>query len=138
MKPTTKLKIATSGEYPHLWVRGLIQARVRERAGHRCEHCGMEFREGTNLAVKARRRNGHPIVGTVHHIDGNKSNCSWSNLVYLCQRCHYRLHLYGWTPGADLPLAWRNEPPRWITARGLSYRFNLQMVLGLNAPERIE
>lgn len=25
---------------------------------------------------------------TVHHLDGNKSNCDWWNLLALCQRCH--------------------------------------------------
>jgi hypothetical protein len=25
---------------------------------------------------------------TVHHLDGNKANCRWMNLVALCQRCH--------------------------------------------------
>jgi hypothetical protein len=27
-------------------------------------------------------------VLTVHHLDGNKANCSWWNLLALCQRCH--------------------------------------------------
>jgi hypothetical protein len=65
----------------------------------------------------------------VHHIDGNKSNCSMSNLVFLCQRCHFRLHLYGWIPGKPLPLAWRNRAPQWILARNLSFAQNPQMVL---------
>lgn len=25
---------------------------------------------------------------TVHHLDGDKANCMWWNLVALCQRCH--------------------------------------------------
>ncbi len=25
---------------------------------------------------------------TVHHLDMDKANCSWWNLVALCQRCH--------------------------------------------------
>jgi hypothetical protein len=25
---------------------------------------------------------------TVHHLDGNKANCRWWNLISLCQRCH--------------------------------------------------
>lgn len=25
---------------------------------------------------------------TVHHLDGNKANCSWWNLLPVCQRCH--------------------------------------------------
>lgn len=27
-------------------------------------------------------------IGTVHHLDGNKANCQWWNLLALCQRCH--------------------------------------------------
>ncbi len=27
-------------------------------------------------------------IGTVHHLDGNKANCVWWNLLALCQRCH--------------------------------------------------
>lgn len=27
-------------------------------------------------------------IATVHHADGNKSNCAWWNLLALCQRCH--------------------------------------------------
>jgi hypothetical protein len=28
---------------------------------------------------------------TVHHLDLDKSNCSWWNLAALCQRCHLRI-----------------------------------------------
>jgi len=28
---------------------------------------------------------------TVHHLDGNKGNCRWWNLVALCQRCHLEI-----------------------------------------------
>lgn len=28
---------------------------------------------------------------TVHHLDGNKSNCVWWNLLALCQRCHLQV-----------------------------------------------
>jgi hypothetical protein len=125
----SKLKIETSGEYPNLWQRGLIQARIRALANHRCEHCGMVFVPGTNLAVSAKCRNGRPMVGTVHHIDGNKSNCTRRNLVFLCQSCHYTLHLYGWIPGEVLPLSWMNQPPTWITKRKLEYTQNPQPVL---------
>ncbi len=27
-------------------------------------------------------------IGTVHHFDGDKTNCQWWNLLALCQRCH--------------------------------------------------
>lgn len=28
---------------------------------------------------------------TVHHLDGDKSNCEWWNLLSLCQRCHLQI-----------------------------------------------
>lgn len=28
---------------------------------------------------------------TVHHLDGDKSNCRWWNLLALCQRCHLQI-----------------------------------------------
>lgn len=37
----------------------------------------------TGLRIVAQWR-----IGTVHHLDGNKANCSWWNLLALCQRCH--------------------------------------------------
>jgi hypothetical protein len=30
-------------------------------------------------------------VLTVHHLDGDKANCRWWNLVALCQRCHLQI-----------------------------------------------
>ena len=118
----------TDGDYPELWKRGLIQQRVRELAGHRCEGCGMPFNQGTNIATCHVRRDGRPVVGTVHHIDHNPANCSMRNLVYLCQTCHMFVQ-HRWRPGDYLPLEWRNDVPSWIVARGLPYRFHPQMVL---------
>jgi len=108
-------------DYPELWKRGLIQPRVRERAGHRCEQCGMEFHEGTNLAKTATRADGRPMIGTVHHIDEDKQNCSMNNLVYLCQSCHFTIHLGWWYPGKVLLKSWDNEPPRWVVERDIPY-----------------
>jgi hypothetical protein len=31
---------------------------------------------------------GQGFCLTVHHLDLNRSNCVWWNLVALCQRCH--------------------------------------------------
>jgi len=124
-----KLKLPTSGEYPNLWRRGLIQIRAAHRAHYHCEQCGIRFLEGSNLALDDKKRDGSPIIGGVHHIDGNKANCTMRNLVFLCQRCHFRLHLYGWIPGRPLPLAWRNTPPHWILNRNLPYELHPQMVL---------
>jgi 5-methylcytosine-specific restriction endonuclease McrA len=87
-----------------------ISRRIRERAGNRCERCGV-----ANYAVGARDRTdvwhdeaamhrmnstegfmlwpeGFPrvirIVLTVHHMDGNPDSHDESRLQALCQRCH--------------------------------------------------
>lgn len=44
----------------------------------------MESNPGTPRIV------AHWRVGTVHHLDGNKANCAWWNLLPLCQRCHLK------------------------------------------------
>lgn len=115
-------------EYPNLWKRGLIQRRVRQLAGHRCEDCGMEFVDGSNLAVSVKRRDGRPMVGTVHHIDGDRANCTMKNLVYLCQRCHCYIQ-WRWKPGAVMPVVWRNQPREWMVARELVYEKSQQLAL---------
>ena len=117
-----------SDDYPNLWKRGLIQANVRKRANHQCEHCGMEFDEGTNLATTARNKKGQPMIGTVHHIDENKQNCSMNNLVFLCQSCHWIIHIYEWQPGKPLLLRW-NGVPDWITSRDIPYQLHPQLPL---------
>lgn len=99
-----------------------------EWANWRCEHCGMEFEPGTTKAKTVMRSNGLPFILTVHHLDGDKSNCHWTNLLVSCQRCH--LHIQAvWSPGDVLPLAWNNQPPAWLTRRKLAYRVNPQMEL---------
>mgnify|MGYP002399903205 CR=1 FL=1 len=113
--------------YPMLWQRGLIQARVRARAGHCCEACGMQFIEGTNLSVNLYR--GRKMIGTVHHIDEDKQNCSMANLVFLCQSCHYTIHCLNWRVGDVLPLKWADNPPRWIVDRGIAYKPHPQLSL---------
>ena len=110
-----------SDDYPELWKRGLIQKRVRELANHHCEECGMEFQNGTNLAKSEVNRKGNPIIGTVHHIDEDKQNCSLNNLVYLCQKCHWTLHLRGFVPGKALLKKWNGIAPRWIVKRNVPY-----------------
>lgn len=108
-------------DYPNLWKRGVIQKRIRERAGHCCEECGIRFHEGTNIAVTARNKDGKPTIGTVHHIDGNPQNCRVDNLVYLCQKCHLKVQ-WAWAPGQPLPRYWGNEPPLWVIVRKLDWQ----------------
>jgi len=80
-----------------------VRARIRERAGHRCEFCGIE-----NGSIGRRRRDGSferwegteaevgalegvrltRIVLTIAHLDHRPENNDDSNLRALCQRCH--------------------------------------------------
>lgn len=62
------------GQYPDNWKT--IALKVKEEAGWKCVRCGH-----VNDA-----KAGYML--TVHHLDGNKSNCEWWNIVPLCQRCH--------------------------------------------------
>lgn len=83
-----------------------IKDLIREEAHHRCERCWHPYKKGmgewspcdekcnhggklvedlryTGEVWEARAR-----VLTVHHLDEDKANCRWWNLVALCQRCH--------------------------------------------------
>lgn len=60
--------------YPDDWPK--IASDVKEAAGWKCIRCGHVHE----------MESGHVL--TVHHLDGDKANCRWWNLVALCQRCH--------------------------------------------------
>lgn len=62
------------GKYPSDWKA--IAARVKDECNATCIRCGHVHDVPS----------GH--VFTVHHFDGDKSNCEWWNLLGLCQRCH--------------------------------------------------
>jgi 5-methylcytosine-specific restriction endonuclease McrA len=82
------------GEYPSDWEE--IAGQVKERAGWRCEHCGHPHQvEGSHIL-------------TVHHLDGDKSNCNPDNLLAACQRCHLSIQARYrpgqlTLPGVDMP-----------------------------------
>ena len=62
-----------------------IRAAIRERAGNKCEWCG--------VINKAWRDNGKKlirVVCTVAHLDHDPGNNEPENLAFLCQRCHNR------------------------------------------------
>lgn len=61
------------GEYPPNWDE--IATRIKDLAGWKCERCDMPH-------------GPCPCILTVHHLDGDKSNCEDWNLAALCQRCH--------------------------------------------------
>lgn len=108
-----------------------IRKQVMERAGNRCEGCGVEDRAiGVRLPdedyrfeptpeleigekIDCERENENTfmkvfrIVCTVAHVDGGLTDHSLDNLRFWCQRCHNR---------HDAPMrvanrkSWRNKP----------------------------
>lgn len=66
-----------TGTYPDDWPE--IAKAVKDEAGWRCVRCGHPHDPGS----------GH-MLG-VHHLDMNKSNCAWHNVVCLCQKCHLQI-----------------------------------------------
>jgi len=63
--------------YPKDWK--IIAEKIKQEANWGCIRC--KHRHEVEI--------GYCL--TVHHIDMNKTNCEWWNLVALCQRCH--LHI---------------------------------------------
>ena len=119
--------VAKDSEYSQEWRDGIIQRACYERAGWRCEHCGMEFVEGTTQAKTERRKDGKPFSLTVHHLNGDKNDYRHENLLTCCQRCH--LSIQGkWKPGHVLPADWQ-AAPAWLIERGLPFEILSQMAL---------
>ena len=63
-----------NNEYPENWNE--IAARIKTNSGWKCERCQHPHHY----------KSAHVL--TVHHLDGDKSNCADWNLAALCQRCH--------------------------------------------------
>jgi hypothetical protein len=84
-----------SGEYPSDW--SAIAKRVKDDAGWRCVRCGHPHEPAS----------GHTL--TVHHLDNNKSNINWDNLVSLCQKCHLVIQ-----PKVIMDRPWMLDHSEWF------------------------
>lgn len=92
------MRLDVRGVYPPDWTA--IAERVKIEAGNRCVRCGHPRGDrvsGFNASLKelvpcdeqcTHARDGKLRILTVHHLDGDKSNCRWWNLLALCQVCH--------------------------------------------------
>lgn len=72
-----------------------IHDRVRAEAGERCVRCAHP-NETPSQRAECDERCTHPQNGklrilTVHHLDGDKGNNRWWNLLALCQVCHLQV-----------------------------------------------
>ena len=74
------MRLEHRGTYPEHWPQ--LAEAVKRAAGGRCIRCGHHH------SVRARR------VLTVHHLDGDKANDAWWNLLALCQVCHLQVQAH--------------------------------------------
>lgn len=77
------IKPENRNRYPKNWKQ--IRAAILDRAGNRCEFCGVEnhtYRLNPKTGQQAR------IVLTIAHLDHTPEHCVPDNLRALCQRCH--------------------------------------------------
>lgn len=77
------IKPENRSRYPKNWKQ--IRTSILERAGHRCEFCGVE-----NYSMRLNPKTGKEvkIILTIAHLDHTPENCDPSNLRALCQKCH--------------------------------------------------
>ena len=71
------MRLEHRGTYPAHWPQ--LSEAVKRAAGNRCIRC-----QHVNDYAS-----GHVL--TVHHMDGDKANDAWWNLLALCQRCHLQV-----------------------------------------------
>lgn len=76
--------------YPADWKA--LSRRVRDEAGDRCIRCGHPSDAPKRLLpcddACRHEPDGKQRMLTVHHLDGDKANTAWWNLLALCQVCH--------------------------------------------------
>ena len=82
--------------YPADW--RAISARIRARAGGRCEcqgECGLHSTKGPRRCEErhgelAKWARGNVVLTVAHLGDPSPENCADDNLKAMCQRCHLR------------------------------------------------
>lgn len=71
-------------EYPKEWFVGDIQEFIRNRDSHKCQYPECNY---IDLGEKRKL--------DVHHINEDKQNCNFWNLISLCQKHHTKMLKYG-------------------------------------------
>lgn len=90
--------------YPADWSQ--IASFIKDLSHWRCEHCGF-------LRTNALGR----TLG-VHHLDLDKLNSRYANLISLCSKCHLYMHAVHF----DFDTLWIHTDfvPLWVKKRGLA------------------
>lgn len=103
------MRLRIRGAYPP--DRDELHDRVRAEAGGRCIRCGHPNETVTARATCDGRcthpRDGKLRILTVHHLDGDKSNSAWWNLLALCQSCHLTIQA---RVIPERPWLWEHSP----------------------------
>lgn len=77
--------------YPANWKTEIVP-RIRERAGNRCEWCGLPnhayVNKMTRQLVLPDEEKAVWIICTTAHINHDINDNRDENLAYLCQKCH--------------------------------------------------
>lgn len=94
------MRLAIRGHYAPDWPA--IARDVKDAAGWRCVRC-------------AAPHGPPPRVLTVHHLDGDKGNNRWWNLLALCQRCHLTIQA---KVIPERPYLWEHSPWFKVYAAG--------------------
>ena len=70
------------GKFPYaLEFNNKLKEFIRNRDHNKCQDCGISNKK--HIKLKSEQLN-------VHHIDYNKNNCDFSNLISLCRTCHMK------------------------------------------------
>lgn len=92
------MRLPIKGEYPPEWPQ--VSYAVKVASDWRCIRClhldprrgrqwfGLPVSNDCDDRCRHRGEPGKMRALTVHHLDGNKANLCWWNLLALCQACH--------------------------------------------------
>jgi len=65
-----------------------LKRKIRERDNYTCQEC---LKSDDDLKLEGKDRLGRrKNYLTVHHIDYDKKNCNWDNLLTLCNPCNLK------------------------------------------------
>lgn len=97
-------RLSTSGKGKHSGLNNpnYIDGRTKEKYPYPAEftdYLKKKVRKRDNQTCRACFREAKGRKGIVHHIDGDKPNCSMDNLVLVCCSCHNTIHSYSTNHG---------------------------------------